>query len=156
MSDTIGILPIQAREHKIKVTHYGDAFTLPNHSEVNITIENSDSAKITAIDDFELDEPIYLERLISITTEVIYGTKKSRSFVLRGSEVLFFGAEIKIAVGERFLGPGPDSVEGEVEGEVESSNWRDRTPVATFIKWGGNGEQEFNNVTIHFKPSRDE
>ncbi|KAF3082861.1 hypothetical protein TWF569_010965 [Orbilia oligospora] len=150
MSGPIHTLPIT--QHKVKVTHYGEAWTLPNHAEVEIIIANDlATATIVAIDNQRLAEPIVLDRLVTVNPgfELVYGTKKSKGLVLRGSEVLFFEAEVKIAsqydVG---LGPAPS---GDVGAERTG-----RTPVATSIKWGQNGEQEFNNVTIHFKPEGNE
>ncbi|RVD86350.1 uncharacterized protein DFL_004632 [Arthrobotrys flagrans] len=142
----IHILPFF--EHKVKVTHRADAWTLPNHSELGIEFaRDGASASIVTIDGYKLDDPIKLETIFNTEGEIKFGTKVGQSLVLRGSEVWFFEAEVKVGPAEHYLGPSDPAEAG--------SRGRDLTPKATTIKWGQNGEQKFDNVTIHFAAPKD-
>ncbi|KAK6333215.1 hypothetical protein TWF718_011037 [Orbilia javanica] len=133
--------------HQAKITHYGEAGTLPNHLDITIGVPGDKKyAKILQFDGQRLDEPIELDRLINIGLEPIFETTKPKHLVLRGSEVEFFSAIVKLAHAEHFLGPDGGEEEGEKEGK--------EVPATVEVRWGRGGEQKFDNVTVHFKPSQ--
>ncbi|KAK6527046.1 hypothetical protein TWF281_010241 [Arthrobotrys megalospora] len=137
----ITILPV--KDHHITLKNYGAAWTIPNESNIDITVPSatSDKAIIVAIDGQKLDEPIVLTAEFGIGLDRTFRSTSGKSMVIRGTEVYFHSAEVKIHPGDHYL----------VEPEPKPN---DDSKATGWFKWGMNGEQEFSNNQYHFiKPS---